>query len=232
MPHSEKELKAYFRNIFGVCVRHIDPYRIALTHKSVSERTAFGRLNNERLEYLGDAILGAIVADYLYHKYPTESEGFLTRMRSKLVNRTRLNDLGRKLGLHDMMNIDEHVLSGATNGNAFEAVVGAIYLDKGFKKTSHIIMNNVFLRHLDIDAVCEEDKDYKSQILIWAQKSKHKLQFQTAAAEGERNHVYKCKLTMDGVLLSEGLDLSVKKAEQAASEKALKLADKLDFDEE
>lgn len=222
MPHTDKELKAYFRNIFGVCIRHLEPYKIALTHKSASENSVFGRLNNERLEYLGDAVLGAVVADYLYHKYPTEAEGFLTRMRSKLVNRGRLNDLGRKLGLHDMMNIDEHVFSGATNGNAFEAVVGAIYLDKGFSRTCRIIMDNVFLRHLDFDAICEEDKDYKSRILIWAQKNKHKLTFQTAFAEGERHRVYKSKLAMDGVLLSEGLDISVKKAEQAASEKALK----------
>lgn len=232
MPHTDKELKAYFRNIFGACIHHIEPYKIALTHKSASENTAFGRLNNERLEYLGDAILGAIVADYLYHKYPTEAEGFLTRMRSKLVNRARLNDLGRKLGLHDMMNIDEHVLSGATNGNAFEAVVGAIYLDKGFAKTYHIIMNNVFLRHLDFDAICEEDKDYKSRILIWAQKHKYKLVFQTSSAAGEHNRGYKSQLTMDGVLLSEGLGVSVKKAEQAAAEKALKAVEQMDAETE
>lgn len=227
MLHTDKEIKAYFRNIFGVHIRHLEPYKIALTHKSVSENTAFGRLNNERLEYLGDAILGAIVADYIYHKYPTEAEGFLTRMRSKLVNRGRLNDLGRKLGLHDMMNIDEHVLSHYANGNALEAVIGAIYLDKGFPKTYSIIMNNVFLRHLDLDAISEEDKDYKSRILIWAQKHKHKLYFHNSSVPEEHNRLYRCQLTMDGVLLSEGIDISVKKAEQAAAEKAIKLTEEL-----
>lgn len=223
MNHTDKEIKRYFRNIFGVRIRHLDPYKIALTHKSVSSNSAFGRVNNERLEYLGDAILGAVMADFLYHKYPMEAEGVLTRMRSKLVNRNRLNSLGRKLGLHDMMSIDGHINGGAANGNAFEAVVGAIYLDQGFKKTYNIIVNKIFLTHLDMETVYEEDDDYKSRVLIWAQRNKHKLEFVTTSVDDSKGSNYKAVVVLDGRPLSEGLGLSIKKAEQAASEKALQL---------
>lgn len=229
MNHTDKEIKRYFRNIFGVRIRHLDPYKIALTHKSVSSNSAFGRVNNERLEYLGDAILGAVMADFLYHKYPMEAEGVLTRMRSKLVNRNRLNSLGRKLGLHDMMSIDGHINGGAANGNAFEAVVGAIYLDQGFKKTYNIIVNKIFLTHLDMETVYEEDDDYKSRVLIWAQRNKHKLEFVTTSVDNSKESNYKAVVMLDGQPLAEGLGLSIKKAEQAASEKSLHLIEDADF---
>lgn len=220
--HSNKEIKQYFKNIFGFRPHHLAPYRIALIHRSVSDRTVFGsRLNNERLEYLGDAILGSVVADYLYHKYPLEAEGVLTRMRSKLVNRSRLNALARKLGLHDMMRIDGHVCNGSANGNAFEAVVGAIYLDRGYEKTYKILINNIFLRHLDMNAVYEEDDDYKSQILIWAQRNKHKVTFSCEIVPDKKDHLYKTTLSIDGEVVSDGMGFSVKKSEQAASEKAM-----------
>lgn len=229
MNHTDKEIKRYFRNIFGVRIRHLDPYKIALTHKSVSSNSAFGRINNERLEYLGDAILGAVMADFLYHKYPMEAEGVLTRMRSKLVNRNRLNSLGRKLGLHDMMSIDGHINGGAANGNAFEAVVGAIYLDQGFKKTYNIIVNKIFLTHLDMETVYEEDDDYKSRILIWAQRNKRRLEFVTNPVDNSKESNYKAVVMLDGQPLAEGLGLSIKKAEQAASEKSLHLIEDADF---
>lgn len=222
MSHTDKEIKRYFRNIFGVRIKHIDPYKVALTHKSVSTNDAIaGRLNNERLEYLGDAILGSIIADFLYHKYPLETEGVLTRMRSKLVNRNRLNTLARKLGLHAMMRIDGHIQSGSANGNAFEAVVGAIYLDQGFKKTYHIMVDNIFLTHLDMDTVYTEDDDYKSQILIWAQRNHRELVFDSKLVEDEKGHLHRATITLDGTVIAEGLGQSVKKAEQAAAEKAL-----------
>ncbi len=221
MASPDQELKRYFRNIFGLRIRHIDLYKIALTHKSVSMNTAFGRINNERLEYLGDAILGAITADFLFHKYPTEAEGILTRMRSKLVNRNRLNNLAHKLGLDKMMIIDSHINGGAANGNAFEAVVGAVYLDQGYKKTYNIFVNHIFLTHLDMNVVYEEDDDYKSQILIWAQRHKHKLSFEQDHKRTEKEHLYHVKVLLNGELVSEGLGISVKKAEQAAAEKAL-----------
>ena len=222
MEHSDREIKRYFRNIFGFRVRNVEPFRIALTHKSASSTDVVGgRLNNERLEYLGDAILGAIIADFLYHKYPLEYEGVLTRMRSKLVNRNRLNNLARKLGLPEMMRMDNHISSNTPNGNAFEAVVGAIYMDQGFKKTYDIVLRNVFLAHLDIDTIYVEDDDYKSRVLIWAQHNRHKVTFSAQSSDSRKDPHYRAVLSLDGKEWTQGMGNSVKKAEQAAAEKAL-----------
>ena len=222
MDKTDKEIKRYFKNIFGFRVRNVEPFRIALIHKSVSSNDAIGgRLNNERLEYLGDAILGSIIADFLYHKYPLESEGVLTRMRSKLVNRNRLNNLARKLGLPEMMRMDNHITSNTPNGNALEAVVGAIYIDQGFKKTYDIIIHNILLTFLDMNEVYAEDDDYKSRILIWAQHNRHKVSFDIKHEDKGRDHLYRAILSIDGKECAQALGQSVKKAEQAASEKAL-----------
>ncbi|MCQ2284155.1 MAG: putative dsRNA-binding protein [Bacteroidales bacterium] len=222
MNHTDKEIRQYFKNIFGFKPRHLDPYKIALIHRSVSDNDAtFGKINNERLEYLGDAILGSVVADFLYHKYPLEAEGVLTRMRSKLVNRARLNTLAKKLGLDDMVRMDGHITQGCANGNAFEAVVGAIYLDQGYQKTYKIIIHNIFLTHLDMQTVYEEDNDFKSRILIWAQKNKRKVTFAHESVTNGKEHLYKSIVSIDNETVSDGLGFSVKKAEQAAAEKAL-----------
>ena len=222
MDKTDKEIRRYFKNIFGFRVRNVEPFRIALIHKSVSSNDAIGgRLNNERLEYLGDAILGSIIADFLYHKYPLESEGGLTRMRSKLVNRNRLNNLARKLGLPEMMRMDSHITSNTPNGNALEAVVGAIYIDQGFKRTYDIIIHNIFLTFLDMNEVYAEDDDYKSRILIWAQHNRHKVTFDIQNEDKGRDHLYRAILSIDGKECAQALGQSVKKAEQAAAEKAL-----------
>ena len=222
MDKTDKEIRRYFKNIFGFRVRNVEPFRIALIHKSVSSNDAIGgRLNNERLEYLGDAILGSIIADFLYHKYPLESEGVLTRMRSKLVNRNRLNNLARKLGLPEMMRMDSHITSNTPNGNALEAVVGAIYIDQGFKRTYDIIIHNIFLTFLDMNEVYAEDDDYKSRILIWAQHNRHKVTFDIKNEDKGRDHLYRAILSIDGKECAQALGQSVKKAEQAAAEKAL-----------
>ena len=222
MDKTDKEIRRYVKNIFGFRVRNVEPFRIALIHKSVSSNDAIGgRLNNERLEYLGDAILGSIIADFLYHKYPLESEGVLTRMRSKLVNRNRLNNLARKLGLPEMMRMDSHITSNTPNGNALEAVVGAIYIDQGFKRTYDIIIHNIFLTFLDMNEVYAEDDDYKSRILIWAQHNRHKVTFDIQNEDKGRDHLYRAILSIDGKECAQALGQSVKKAEQAAAEKAL-----------
>lgn len=224
MERTGKEIRAFFRNVFGLRVRNLEIYKVALIHRSSSSNNVVcGKLNNERLEYLGDAVLSAIVADFLFHKYPLESEGVLTRMRSKLVNRNMLNGLARKLGLHDMIKMDPHNAGNSVDGNAFEAVVGAIYLDKGYEKTYDVIINHVFLTHLDMETVYEEDDDYKSRILIWAQKNRRKVQFENEIAKNERERLYRSIVILDGSQISEGLGFSVKMSEQAAAEKALEL---------
>lgn len=219
---SDKEIRTYFKNTFGFRICNTNPYRIALTHKSASEENSVcGKLNNERLEYLGDAILGAITADFLFHKYPLEPEGGLTRLRSKLVSRAHLNVLGKKLGLRDVVRIAAHQEPQAVNGNAFEAVVGAIYLDQGFKKTYNIIINNIFLTHLDMDAVYEADDDYKSQLMIWVQRHHHHISFENSREQDDHGHLYRSTIKIDDEEIAFGLGHSVKSADQSAAEKAL-----------
>jgi len=222
MTLTDKQIRTYFKNIFGFRVRHVDLFRKALMHRSVSEISTFGRKeNNERLEFLGDAVLGAIIADFLCHKYPSVSEGGLTQMRSKLVNRKQLGDLALKLGLHDMTETAGHINSKNIPGNTFEAVVGAIYRDQGYKRTTRIILDKIFLVHLNIDAILEEDKDYKSRLLIWAQHHHHKVVFSHEAEPDAERDLFRAHIEMDGNPLSEAVSNSVKGAEQRAAELAM-----------
>lgn len=221
MVHSDKEIRQYFKNIFGLRIHNMEPYRIALTHRSTPDRDQhFGKFNNERLEYLGDAVLSAIVADYLFHKYPLESEGALTQMRSKLVNRSRLNKLAIKLGLHDMIRTGSNIQGGSIDGNALEAVIGAIYLDHGYKKTYRIFIQHIFLTHLDMESIKEEEGDFKSRMFIWAQKNKKKIQFHNSPIDDPKNHGFHSQILIGGEVLAESDGLSIKQAEQLASEKA------------
>ena len=222
MSLTDKQIRSYFKNIFGFRVRHVNLFRKALLHKSATEVSAIGgRENNERLEFLGDAVLGAIIADFLCHKYPSEPEGVLTQMRSKLVNRQRLSELALKLGLHDITTMSGHISSKTLPGNTFEAVVGAIYRDQGYKKTAHIVLDNIFLIHVDIDAVYAENTDYKSSLLIWAQRHKHKVTFTHVAEPDKERDLFRAFIEMDGQQLSQAVSSSVKSAEQRAAEIAL-----------
>ncbi len=219
MEYTDRELKRYFKNIFGIRIHNIEPYRIALTHRSLPDsKKAIGKFNNERLEYLGDAVLDTIIADYLFHKYPIETEGALTQLRSKLVNRQRLNKLASKLGLHEMIRTQGNIQGGSIDGNAFEAVIGAIYIDQGFNKTYKKIIHHVILTHLDIEAIKNEVQDFKSKIYIWAQQHKKKISFHNELAEN--GHLFHCQLFIDNMLTAESDGSSIKQAEQLASEKA------------
>ncbi|MBR4135739.1 MAG: ribonuclease III [Bacteroidales bacterium] len=221
MNHSDKEIRCYFKNIFGVRIHNIEPYKIALTHRSsASNDKQFRKFNNERLEYLGDTVLSTVIADYLFHKYPLAKEGELTQLRSKLVNRARLNKLAIKLGLHEMIRTGANISGGSIDGNALEAVIGAIYLDHGFKKTYKILIQHIFLTHLDIESIKEEENDYKSQMFIWAQKHKKKIRFQNDTANDSQKHNFHSQIFIGEEMIAESDGLSIKQAEQLASEKA------------
>ena len=154
---------------------------MAFIHKSASVVLSDGQvINNERLEYLGDAILDAVIADYLFKNYPNEAEGFLTKMRSKMVKRKHLNLLALRLGIDKMMTLEKN--SGERSkhlyGNAFEALIGAIYLDKGFKTTS-IFIERIIKRYINLEQLVSTDSDYKSQLIEWAQKFKKEIVFES-----------------------------------------------------
>lgn len=222
MPLTDKEIRTYFKNIFGFRIRHVNLFRTALMHRSLSGLTQIGnKENNERLEYLGDAVLGAVIADFLCHKYPSATEGNLTQMRSKLVNRKQLGELANKLGLSDMVETAGNINSKNIPGNTFEAVVGAIYRDQGYKRTARILLDHIFLVHLDMDTVLEEDKDFKSRLLIWAQHHHRKVVFTHEMEPDAHRDLFRAHISMDGEPLTEAVGNSVKGAEQRASELAL-----------
>ena len=140
------EFYRFFKNVLGFCPRNVNLYQIAFTHRSKSVSTAQGRINNERLEYLGVAVLGVMVAEFLYKKYPYQGEVFLTEMRSKMVSRASLNKLAQKIGLPDLV---QYTSGGSQsgfksiNGDAFEALVGAIYLEKGYRFTRRVVIDKI-----------------------------------------------------------------------------------------
>ncbi len=220
---SDKHFAQSIKNIFGFYPGNIHLYKLAFKHRSVAELVNGTRVNNERLEYLGDAVLGSIIADFLFKKFPLKDEGFLTEMRSKIVRRTRLNKLASKLGLDKLIqsNADTKVMSHSIKGDAFEAFIGALYLDKGYSFTMKIIVERILNIHFDIDELENEESNFKSRLIEWTQKEKKSISFNVIDEVGEGfNKQYIVEVLIDGSPKARGVDFSIKKAEKSAAEKA------------
>jgi ribonuclease-3 len=200
---------------------------LALRHKSATVQKINGlKLNNERLEYLGDAVLSAIVADYLFRRFPYKNEGFLTEMRSKLVSRSTLNRLSKKLGLEKMVvsDADQNYKSRSAGGDAFEAFIGAMYLDRGYYFARRIVINRIIRIHFDLEALISEELSYKSRIIEWAQKEKKDIDFKVLEEIGEKQEKqFRVAVIVDGSPIAESIDYSIKGAEKIAAEKAWNL---------
>jgi ribonuclease-3 len=222
---ADKELSKSIKNIFGFRPGNIFLYELAFKHKSVSSESLNGlKMSNERLEYLGDAVLGAIVAEYLFKKFPYKNEGFLTEMRSKIVNRIALGKLAQKLGLDKLVIFSKESKNPfrSVNGDAFEAFIGALYLDKGYTFTRKVLIKRIIEMHVDLDSLEKNDTNYKSRLIEWAQKEKHQLEFNVVDEVGEGYHrQYVVEISVDGNLYGQGTDFSIKGAEQLASEKTM-----------
>ena len=218
-------LKQYIKNVLGFSPNSLGLYEQSLLHRSVSKsksETEGGiRYDNERLEYLGDAVLSAVVADYLYRKYPYADEGFLTNLRSKLVSRAHLNKLSRKIGLDVYIhkNNSGQNLPRSIPGDAFEAFIGAMYIDKGYSFAYKIITRRIIGMYVDIDTLEKEDTNYKGKLLNWAQRYKKVLAYkvETILTENQRQKQYLVHLYIDNVFVSEGCDFTIKGAEQHAA---------------
>ncbi len=181
------------------------------------------KINNERLEYLGDAILGSVIAEYLFKKFPYKGEGFLTEMRSKIVCRSNLDKLGWKLGIDRLIesSADTKTTAKSMRGDAFEAFIGALYLDKGYNYTYKIIIKRIVNIHIDIDALEHLDTNFKSKLIEWAQKVKKEVEFRVIREKGEKNkHQYEVEVFVNDDPISRGIDFSIKGAEKIAAEKA------------
>lgn len=205
-------------------------YKLAVSHTSaskVSPKTGV-KESNERLEYLGDAVLGAVVADYLFKKYPFEKEGFLTEIRSRIVNRESLNKLAKKIGLDELIIYEGNAKSKSAyksmNGDALEALVGAVYLDKGFKFCYRFIIKKLIHTYLDIDDVISSNRNFKSIVIEWAQKESKDLRFEIVQEKGTKHQrEFIAQVYVDNHPLAKGSGYSKKKAEQASAEKACEI---------
>ena len=221
----DRKLFLQVRRLTGYFPGTLRLYKIAFRHKSASSYDSRGtRINNERLEYLGDAILDAIIADYLYQHFPGKDEGYLTQLRSKIVKRKQLNSLGYNLG------IDPFIISNTRNaqnkvnilGNTFEALIGAIYLDKGYYKTRKFIVQKVLNKHLDINRLSRKESDFKSRVIEWAQKNKKEIQFISRESPDHPNEpFFISRVMLMDEELGSGEGYSKKDAEQMAAEEAL-----------
>lgn len=221
---SDKHLKRAIKNIFGFRPGNIFLYRLAFTHKSASQETIKDlRINNERLEFLGDAILDAIAADFLFRTFPAKDEGFLTEMRSRLVSRAQLNKLSQKMGIDGLVEMENNSTGvfRSFKGDALEALIGAIYLDKGFAFTQKVILRRMIGHYIDLDELVRQEVNFKSKVIEWAQKEKKQISFNVV---GETGNGYKkqyiVEFSVDGQAIARGQDFSIKGAEQNAAEKA------------
>lgn len=222
--HKEKKLAQTLKNILGFWPGNIYLYILALRHRTAALEIASGKkISNERLEYLGDAILSAVIADFLFHKYPFKDEGFLTQMRSKFVSRASLNELSAQMGIVNLINIDNE--SGnvyrSMGGDALEALIGAIYLDRGYLFTRHIIIDRLVKDHMNADELEARELNYKSKLIEYAQKSKLSLEFRVKGETGKgygREYIIEAWVAQE--LWGTGQGHSIKEAEQAAAEAA------------
>jgi ribonuclease-3 len=220
----DKSLYLSIKNILGFYPGNVFLYRTAFTHSSVNHHNKSGySINNERLEYLGDAVLSLVVADFLYKKYPLEVEGFLTEMRSKIVSRRSLNQIAHKMGLNDLVKRRNGVTNSfkSVDGDTLEALVGAIYIDKGYEFAKQIIIKKILQHHLDISDVENREWNYKSKLLN-AMAKKHKaVNFSVVRTSGSgAKKLYHVEVVIDKTVVGKGQDFSIKAAEQQAAEKA------------
>ena len=214
------------QKILGFQPVSIDFYKKAFTHRSSNKLDENGHpINYERLEFLGDAILGAVVAEYLFKLFPKKDEGFLTQMRSRIVNGQNLFALSKKFGFDVLLNsklTKKEKLSSSAYGDAFEAFIGAIFIDKGFEKTKKFILNNIIKVHLDMTELLQNDTDYKSQFQIMMQRQKKQFEYTILKEEHNgREKTYSIQLSIEGVEQAVFEHKSKKVAEQKVAQLVL-----------
>lgn len=208
--------------MFGFIPHNIELYKLALIHKSASLVIDGGaHINNERLEFLGDAVIESVTSDYLFVTFPMQDEGFMTQLRAKIVSRQSLNDIACRMGL------DRHVVAHGGGGisqkhifgDAFEAMMGAIYLDKGYDFVNRLLINDIYYRYLNIDLLTESETDFKSRLIEWCQKNRHTIRFDTSEDRSEKDKSlrFHSKVLIDSLETGYGRGSTKKEAEQCAA---------------
>ncbi|HNY01226.1 MAG TPA: ribonuclease III [Bacteroidales bacterium] len=219
----DRRLRLAIRSILGYSPRNIHLYHLAFLHRSATQEAGSGiRINNERLEFLGDAILDAVVADFLFKTFPTRDEGFLTEMRSKIVSRVMLGKISQKMAIDQLV---QHDTSGSgtfrsLKGDALEALIGAVYLDRGYDFTKRIILDRIIARYFNLDDLVNQEVNHKSKIIEWSQQHKKQAHFQVVEEVGSGfRKQYIVELSVGGEPIARGQDFSIKGAERNAAEK-------------
>ena len=222
----DKKLVTAIKTIAGFTPSNLALYRLATLHSSKSKETEGFRESNERLEYLGDAILGAAVADYLFKKYPFKDEGFLTEIRSRIVNRESLNHLARKIGMGAIVQFDNKnaQLQQVILGNALEAIVGAIYLDKGFVRGKKFVIDKLIQPYFDLELVVNSNTNFKSTLIEWAQRHGKETRFEITIEKKANNmKEFTAQVFIAEQPFGQGYGYTKKKAEQDAAQKTCNL---------
>ncbi len=220
---NDKDFAKRIKEMTGITPKKLSLYKLAFYHRSTFNELSEQAQNNERLEYLGDALLNSISAEYLYQKYPNGNEGFLTKMRSKIVKRKTLNYIADAMGLDTLlMEFNRTHISVSMLGNALEALIGAMYLELGYDKTKKFVTQNLFRKYLDIHDLENNDDNFKSRLLEWGQKNGHDVQYKVLSKfKQDHRDRYRVVVSVDGEDLSTAEDFNKKNAEQQASEAAL-----------
>lgn len=220
----DKDVVNRLRPIIGFTPRRIQLFKMAFYHRSMNNDSP-KKMSNERLEFLGDAILSTIVAEYLFKKYPNKDEGFLTKMRSKIVKRQTLNEIADKMGLDVILSeYSLGKLSSSMLGNAFEALIGAVYIEFGYEKTKNYVIKNILMKYLDIKDLESKDDNHKSQLLEWCQKNGKEISFVTLSKfKLDKRDCFQVAVVIDGKEMATAEDFNKKSAEQNASLKVVAL---------
>ncbi len=227
----KKSFRSDLKKILGFKPSRLAIYEIALIHRSASlEMSGGGAINNERLEYLGDAVLDAVLSEYLFRLYPEAPEGELTKLRSRLANRSTLNKLALSIHIDNLLisHVSNNSSSKNIYGDALEAIIGALFIDKGYSNTKKFIIKNILSDHIDLNSVMNTETDYKSQVFQWAQKMKKQISFNYNEDYdfNDKKYVFSTILSIDHEIFGEGTGSSKKEAEQKASLQALKKINK------
>ena len=219
---TNKEFRKKLREILGFYPSDLSLFQVALTHKSASYTLNGEKVNNERLEFLGDSILDAVISDYLYKTYPNEREGFLTEMRSKIVNGEKLKELAVQIKLDQFIVQKNSIptLSSRIFEDAFEALIGAIYIDQGYWKVYEFISEKIIEKHIDLQLLEATNLNFKSQLIEWSQKTKSNIEF-TSSSEIDGTLPFSSFVKLNNTVIGVGKGNSKKEAEQNAAQQAL-----------
>ncbi|MEZ4987936.1 MAG: ribonuclease III [Saprospiraceae bacterium] len=220
---SERDISRRLRQLIGFTPANLGIFKQAFFHKSTQSDKDYAFQNNERLEYLGDAVLGTIVAEYLFQKYPNADEGFLTKMRSKIVKRNSLNEIGDSMEVDMLLNeFNNTRISRSMLGNAVEALVGAVYLEVGYEGTKRFVIRRMLRRFVDVHELEHYDDNYKSQLLEHCQKNGQNVSYKLISRyKMDKRDRFKVGVIIDGEKVAVADDFNKKSAEQMASERAL-----------